>query len=213
VNPRLYRALVPWVVFALIGKDTLEGVAWGALAALVTALVILGVSVRTRSVKDLEIFSVVLFAMLGGLGAANGHDPASLLQRYHSSIAVGLLALFAVASLAFQPFTEPYAREVVQRKYWTTSRFNRANVEITLMWAVVFAGVAAAQAAAGAIAAGPAAAIFMWMLPATLVLVGGSQAATRWNDQFDGESMGLDALLNQGELWDAGGSDGRLKPG
>ena len=25
------------------------------------------------------------------------------------------------------------------------------------------------------------------------------------DDQFDGESMGIDALLNQGELWDTSG--------
>ena len=31
----------------------------------------------------------------------------------------------------------------------------------------------------------------------------------RWEDQFDGESMGLDAMLNQVELW---GTDPRPDP-
>ena len=61
--------------------------------------------------------------------------PAALPQRRWRS---GRWPCFAVASLAFQPFTEQYAREIVQRKYWNTSRFNRANVELTLMWAAVF---------------------------------------------------------------------------
>lgn len=203
MSPRLYLALVPWIVFALVGRDSLEGVAWGAVAALVVALVILALSIRTRSVKDLEIFAVVLFATLAVWAVSDQHDPAGVLQRFHGAIAVGVLALFAVASLAFQPFTEPYAREVVQRKYWATSRFSRINVELTLMWAVVFAAVAAAQAAAGAINTPLASAIFGWLVPAAIVLVGATQATARWNDQFDGESMGLDALLNQGELWDA----------
>jgi hypothetical protein len=206
MSPRLYLALVPWIVFALIGPDSLgAGVAWGAIAALATALVIVAISLRTRSVKDLEIFGVGLFATLAVWGAS---DPAGALQRFHSAIAVGALALFAVASLGFQPFTEPYAREIVQRKYWTTSRFNRTNVELTLMWAVVFAGVAASQAAGGAINTTLASTIFGWLVPAVIVVAGVTQAATRWNDQFDGESMGLDALLNQHELWDARGPEG-----
>ena len=208
MSPRLYLALVPWIVFALVGRDSVEGVAWGAVAALATALVILALSIRTRSVKELEVFSVLLFATLAVLGASDQHDPGGVLQRYHSAIAVAVLALFAVTSLALQPFTEPYAREVVQRKYWTTSRFNRANVELTLMWAVVFAGVAASQAGAAVIDTRLASTLFTWLVPAAVVLLGGSQAAMRWNDQFDGESMGLDAMLSQGELWDARGPDG-----
>ena len=129
------------------------------------------------------------------------HDPVGVLQRFHDGIAVGALALFAVVSLAFQPFTEPYAREIVQRKYWTTARFSRTNVELTLMWAVVFAAIAASLAARAS--STPASA-----RPSSLGAADRDpaarrdQATTRWNDQFDGESMGIDALLNQGELWD-----------
>jgi hypothetical protein len=118
---------------------------------------------------------------------------------------VGALALFAVVSLAFEPFTEAYAREVVQRKYWTTARFNRVNVELTMLWGVVSAATAASFAAAGVVQTSLGTTLFGGLLPVAIVLLGTTQATTRWNDQFDGESMGIDALLNQHELWDTRG--------
>ncbi len=216
MSPRLYLGLVPWIVFAVVGRGSLEGVAWGGAAALALALLILAASSRTHAVKDLEIFSVVLFATFTLWGVSDQHNPHGFLQQYHNGISTAALALFAVASLAWQPFTEPYARELVQRKYWKTARFIRANVELTLMWSVVFGAVAASQTLAGAIHTRLGSTIFMWVVPMALVLLGVKQATTRWEDQFDGESMGLDAMLNQVELWGDSGRSGptrRYEPG
>ena len=202
MSARTYLGFLPWIVFALVARQSLEGVAWGGVAAVLTAGLIAIASARTRSVKELEIFSLALFFTLAVAGALNQHDPDGFLQRYHNGLAVGALACFAVASLAFEPFTEQYARELVQRKYWNTNRFNRANVELTLMWAVVFVAIAASQITAGLIETRLGATIFNWVLPIALVLLGVRQATLRWTDQFDGETMGLDAMLNQGELWE-----------
>ncbi len=201
MSPRLYLGLTPWIVFAFVGRESLEGAAWGAATALCVAIALVAVSARTRSVKDLEVFAVVLFATLALWGAADQSNPLSLLQRYHNGIATGALACFAIASLAFQPFTEPYAREVVQRKYWKTARFTRANVELTLMWSVVFTAIAGSQTVAGAIHTPLGSTIFTWVVPLGFALLGVKQAAMRWEDQFDGESMSLDAMFNQVELW------------
>jgi hypothetical protein len=208
MSPRLYLGLVPWIVFAFVGRGSLEGAAWAAAAALCVALALVVISARTRSVKDLEVFAVVLFATLALWGASDQHNPHGVLQRYHIGIAAGALACFAIASLAFQPFTEPYAREVVQRKYWKTARFTRANVELTLMWSVVFTAIAASQTVAGAIHTPLGSTIFTWVVPLGIALLGVKQAGMRWEDQFDGESMSLDAMLNQVELWDTNGPDG-----
>jgi hypothetical protein len=208
MSPRLYLGLVPWIVFMIVGRGSLHGVAWGAATALCVAIALLAMSARTRSVKDLEVFGVVLFAALVVWGVAEHNDPLSLLQRYRNGIATGALACFAIASLAFQPFTEPYAREVVQRKHWKTARFTRANVELTLMWSMVFTAIAASQTVAGAIHTRLGSTIFTWVVPLGIALVGAKQASMRWDDQFDGESMGLDAMLNQVELWDTNGPNG-----
>jgi hypothetical protein len=205
MSARTYLGFLPWVVFMLVARGSLEGVAWGAVAAVLTAGVIAAASVRNRSIKELEIFSLALFTALAVAGALNQHDPQGFLQRYHNGLAVGALACFAIASLAFQPFTEGYAKELVQRKYWNTNRFNRANVELTLMWAAVFIVMAGSETAAGLIETPLGATIFNWIIPLGLVLLGVRQARLRWTDEFDEESMGLDAMLNQNELWgDAG---------
>jgi hypothetical protein len=200
MSARTYFGFLPWIVFALVGRGSLEGVAWGGVAAVLTAGVIAIGSVRTRSVKELEIFSLVLFFAMAVAGALNQHDPDGFLQRFHNSLAVGALACFAIASLAFEPFTEQYARELVQRKYWNSNRFNRANVELTLMWAAVFVVIAASEVTGEMF--GPGATIFNWVLPLGLLVLGVRQATLRWSDEFDEESMGLDAMLNQVELWD-----------
>ena len=123
--------------------------------------------------KELEIFSLALFFALAVAGAMNQHDPQGFLQRYHNGLAVGALACFAVASLAFKPFTEGYAEELVQRKYWNTHRFSRANVELTLMWAAVFVAIAGSQITAGVIETRLGATIFNWVLPVALILARG----------------------------------------
>jgi hypothetical protein len=201
MSPRLYLGLVPWVVLAIVGRGSSQGAAWGASAGLVAAVVVLGISARTHAVKDLEIFAVALFAVLTVWGITDRHDANGVMQQYHDAIATGALAAFAIVSLAWQPFTEPYARELVQRKYWKTARFTRVNVELTLMWGSVFTAIAVSQVAAGAIETPLASTVFTWLVPMVLVLLGVRQATVRWDDQFDGESMSLDALLNQGELW------------
>jgi hypothetical protein len=134
-------------------------------------------------------------------GISDRHNANGVLQQYHDAIATGALAAFAIVSLAWQPFTEPYARELVQRKYWKTARFTRVNVELTLMWGAVFTAIAVSETAAGAIETPLVSTVFTWLVPMMLVLLGVRQATVRWDDQFDGESMSLDALLNQGELW------------
>ena len=204
MSARTYVGMLPWMVFAVVGRGSLEGVAWGGFAALVTAVAIACASVRNRSVKDLEIFAIGLFGALAGAGAMDQHDPHGFLQRYHNAVAIGALAAFAVATLAIRPFTEQYARELVQRKYWDTPRFNRANAELTLTWAATFLAITASQVTGGLIHTRLATTIFDWVVPVGLVLLGVRQASMRWTDQFDGESMSLDAMLNQGELWEVG---------
>src|SRR5271157_4528973 len=102
MSGRTYLGFLPWIVFAVVSRGSLEGVAWGAIAAVLTAAAIAGSSARVRPVKELEIFALTLFVALSVAGALNQHDPRGFLQRYHNGLAVGALACFAVASLAFE---------------------------------------------------------------------------------------------------------------
>jgi len=212
MSSRVYLALLPWIVFSFVARGTLEGVTWGAVLALFTALAVTRASARVGSVKELEVFAVGLFAVLAVAGALDQHDPNGVLQRFHNGIAMGALTVFALASLAYRPFTDRFAREVVLRRYWETPRFARANVELTLMWTTMFAAITASQVLGAALATRLGSTVFTWVVPIGIVIGGVRQALLRWSDQFDGESMSLDAMLNQGELWDGPASPSSGRP-
>ena len=78
MSARTYLGFLPWLVFAFVAAGSLEGVAWGAVAAVFTAGLIAAGSARTRSVKELEIFSLVLFTALAVAGALEPARPAGL---------------------------------------------------------------------------------------------------------------------------------------
>jgi len=61
MSTRTYLAFLPWIVFSFVGRGSLEGVAWGAVAALATAAIVAGSSLRAGSPKHLELLAVALF--------------------------------------------------------------------------------------------------------------------------------------------------------
>ena len=205
MSARTYLGFLPWIVFAVVARGSLEGVAWGAVAAVCTAGAIAIVSARNRSVKELEIFSLALFLGVGRRRSVESARPAGLPAAIpQRSGGGGARLLRGGRPLAFQPFTEQYARELVQRKYWNTHRFNRAERRAHAdVGGRCSSAIAGSQITAGVIETRLGATIFNWVLPVGLIVLGVRQATLRWSDQFDEESMGLDAVLNQGELWDA----------
>ena len=205
MSGRTYLGFLPWVVFAVVGRAMGEGVAWGGVTALITAVVIAVASARTGSVKLLEVSAVALFAGFVVAGAFDQHDPQGFLQQYCRAISAGGLAVIALVSLRSTPFTEPYAREIVLRKFWNTPRFKRVNVELTLIWTVVFSAIALSNAAAAAIDARVWETLFNWIAPIAIALLGVKQASLQWSEQFDTGTMSLDAMLNQRELWENAG--------
>jgi len=202
MSARTYLGFLPWVVFAFVGRTMSEGVAWGGFAAMATAVVIAATSARAGAVKPLEVAGIVFFGGFFVVGAMNQHDPTGFLQHYCRALSAGGLAVIALASLTRTPFTEPYAREVVLRKFWETARFKRVNVELTLIWATVFSAIALSNAVGAAIGTRLSGATFDWIMPVGLTLLGVKQASLRWSEQFDTDAMSLDAMLNQVELWD-----------
>ena len=205
MSARTYLGFLPWIVFAVVAPRLARRRRVGrASPRVLTAAVITSVSARDRSVKELEIFSIALFVSLAVAGALNQHDPQGFLQRYHNGVAVGALALLrgrlarlpavhravrpraraaeVLEDLALQPGQRRADAHVGGRCSWRSRRRRSrpASFETRL-----------------------GSTIFNWVLPVGLVVLGVRQATLRWSDQFDGESMGLDAMLNQRELWEA----------
>jgi hypothetical protein len=101
---------------------------------------------RGASLKLLEIASLALFGVLAlyGLAAA----PRWTVATVRLIVDGGLLAIVLATLLIGRPFTLQYARERVPAQYWTTPTFLATNRRITAAWALAFAVMAAADAAA-----------------------------------------------------------------
>jgi tryptophan-rich sensory protein len=61
------------------------------------------------------------------------------MDTYATTLSSGVLALMALGSLAFTPFTEQYARVSRPMDDWEKPAFRQTNRVLTLMWALVFA--------------------------------------------------------------------------
>jgi hypothetical protein len=151
------RGFIPWIAFAVISPD---GWRWGALAGLLTGLVLLQAQRRKGVAADaliLEISTVVYFAALTALAFA---APGSPLHHYSGVLSLGWLALTAWGTLAVRrPFTLGIARQNTPPEYWNRPRFLRTNVVITTVWAAAFTLTAAAIAICDVTAAGSAASL------------------------------------------------------
>lgn len=202
MSPRIYLGFLPWVVFAFVGRTISGGVAWGGAAALATAIAIAVASARTGSVTLLGISAIALFAVLTVCGALDQHDPSGFLQQYFRAIAAGAMTLIAVVSTRFTPFTEPYSREIVVRKFWDTPRFKRVNVELSQIWAITFLAITLSFTAAVVIDSNAWSTVFNWIVPVGVTLLGVRAAARLWDDEYDADSMTLDAMLDQSDLWE-----------
>jgi quinol-cytochrome oxidoreductase complex cytochrome b subunit len=64
------------------------------------------------------------------------------MDTYATTLSSGVLAVMALGSMAFVPFTEQYGRESVPRDAAEELAFRRTNQVLTLMWALVFALIA-----------------------------------------------------------------------
>jgi hypothetical protein len=162
------RSFLPWIVYyALI---TFADWKWGALAALVVALVLIATQVRAGRGADaviIEIGSSVFFAVLTVIAFA---DPHSGLHSYSGALANGTLALISLVSLAVRrPFTLGIAKQTTPREYWDLPAFVRVNTVITSAWTVSFAVAAVVLVLVAAVAHGDVAATVVVQIAALVI--------------------------------------------
>ena len=101
---------------------------------------------RKEKIKILELGSLVLFAALVAYTLVLA--PVWTIATVRLAVDAGLLAIVLVSLAIGRPFTLQYAREQVPEHLWTSPVFLRANRIVTAVWAVAFAVLVAADAAA-----------------------------------------------------------------
>jgi hypothetical protein len=163
----IYIALVPWVLFSVVARISVDA---ASLLALAAAAVIAVPGIKAGRPKILELAAVVSFAAFAAVVLVIDPGAADTLHRYARAIAAGLLAVIAFGSLLFTPFTEQYARESVPERLWDTPGFKAGNRAMTAMWGAVFAAMVPLHVIAGTIDTQRGNLIFTWVLPVLLVM-------------------------------------------
>ena len=176
----IFIALVPWVVFTILAQHV--SLELGSLVALVAAVVIAVPGLRAGRPKVLELGAVVIFAAFVVVSFVADHHTGTDVARYARGIAAAGLALIAFASLLFVPFTEQYARERVDERYWSSPRFKSTNRRLTVLWGAVFAAMVPFHILAGALDRPGTNILFNWVVPVALVVWALKQSSAAGDD-------------------------------
>jgi hypothetical protein len=169
----ILTGFAPFIAFFVVMRLATPEIGLAA-AFLVALLTMLRERRRGASIKLLQLGSLILFGVLALYGFAAA--PHWTVATVRLAVDGGLLVIVLVTLLIGQPFTLQYAREQVPAQYWTTPLFLAANRRITAAWALAFAVMASADAAAAYCPAVPLA----FDVAATVAALLGALWFTRW---------------------------------
>jgi hypothetical protein len=132
-----FVGFVPWIIYWVVAEGPSTWM-FGALSAVLSAI-ILGVSMGRGGPRLLEIVTIVFFVGVTAAGIIVGARDRDWMDTYATTLSSGVLAIMALGSLVFTPFTEQYANPSRQLEDWEKLAFRQTNRVLTLMWALVFA--------------------------------------------------------------------------
>lgn len=140
----LLLAFAPFIAFALcispLGSIGALLVGAGASAA----VIVLG-RLRGRSIKILEVGSLLLFAGLAAFEAASGVGLSLIGAKFW--VDLGLFLIVVLSMLLRRPFTMQYAKDRVPQAFWNNPEFIRKNYVISAVWAAAFLAMVIAELA------------------------------------------------------------------
>ena len=135
-----FVGFAPWIVYWVVADGPSTWM-FGAICAVISAL-ILGISAGRGGARLLDVVTVVFFVGVTIAGMIGGAEDRDWMDTYATTLSGGVLAVMALGSLAFVPFTQQYAPPSAPRHEWEKAAFRRTNQVLTLMWALVFALIA-----------------------------------------------------------------------
>jgi len=123
-----------WAVYGFF-SDLNSWMAAAVTGLLITAFV-LSHQYRRGAVKLMDLTAAAYFAAATITIAIGDRE---LLAHYNLPLAWGVFAIVAWLTIFMdRPFTEQYARESAPRELWRAPLFHRMNLEVTLVWALIF---------------------------------------------------------------------------
>jgi hypothetical protein len=131
----------PWVIYWVVASSNSNWL-YGSVAAALVAIIFAAPTARAGRIKWLDAVTIVFFVGLTIAGLVVGARNKDFMDNYAQVFSSAVLAAIAFGSLLFTPFTEQYARDMVDPNEWNTPSFKRINRVLTVMWGLVFAAVA-----------------------------------------------------------------------
>lgn len=189
--------LAPWALFSVLAQQLGSGaVGVAALLACAGSLALAVVGASSKGgVKIIDAAGVVTFGVIAALGFFG--PPAldqTLVDFARGGSALVLAAVMGI-SVVTVPFTEQYARESVDPRYWSGPEFRATNKRISAVWAGVVFVMAICHLIAGAIAAAagvdgghPGSVLLNWMIPIGLIMWAVKQTKATADDRPDAPS-------------------------
>ncbi|AZG46495.1 hypothetical protein [Gordonia insulae] len=171
--------LAPWILFSLVVSHLGAGAAgWAGAAACLASLALIGYSVvQKRSIKILDGAGAITFGVIAAIGFVGGPAVDTWLTDYGRGTTTVILGLVMLVSAFTIPFTEQYARETVDPRYWGSPVFRAKNRTISLLWSGVIFAMAACHLIAGVLAsadtisgAHPGNILLNWVIPIALII-------------------------------------------
>ena len=135
-----FVGFAPWIIYWVVAEGPSTWM-FGALCAVLSAI-ILGVSMGFGGPRLLEVITILFFVGVTAAGLLVGAADRDWMDTHATTLSSGVLAVMAIGSLAFTPFTEQYARVSPPLRDWEKPAFRQTNRVLTLMWGLVFALIA-----------------------------------------------------------------------
>jgi hypothetical protein len=135
-----FIGFAPWIIYWVVADGPSTWL-FGAICAVIATL-IMGMSAGFAGVRLLDMVTVAFFTVVTFVGLLLGAQERDWMDTYATVLSSGVLAVMALGSLVFEPFTQQYAPQTTPREDWEKAAFRRTNQVLTLMWALVFALIA-----------------------------------------------------------------------
>ncbi|GAC66980.1 hypothetical protein [Gordonia soli] len=170
--------LIPWILFSFVAGHTGTGhVGWAAVIACAASagLAVYGMA-KGQSLKIIDAAGVVTFGVIAVIGFVGGSSIDAHLADYGRGASTFILAAVMFVSAFTIPFTEQYARETVDQRYWGSPVFRAKNRSISLLWAGAVFAMAVCHVISGVLAANagvdgghPGSILLNWVIPIALI--------------------------------------------
>ncbi|WP_072803527.1 hypothetical protein [Rhodococcoides yunnanense] len=171
--------LAPWALFSVLTERLGAGaVGVAALVACAGSLALAVTAARSKGgLKIIDVAGVATFGIIAAVAFVGGQGVDDALADFGRGGATFVLAAVMAISVVTIPFTEQYARDSVDPRYWGSPVFRAKNKTLSGLWAGVVFVMAICHLVAGVLAseadlsgAHPGNLVLNWIIPIALIV-------------------------------------------